>query len=181
MHICSSNELQAPACCRSFQIRNKSSWFCGSDLRLCRFQKLYRWDGWGLMLRLLSAPPGFNWWIYFAPVFKRWFIDKYGAFHANQTSMLPNPLHNWWRDWYSKTSLSPQAIFLLTVPRRCLFSGSFSLFVFFFVFANTRCLFVATLWSPVGEELTSWLSWMWWCLVLLSLSCSVSLVRCGTW
>ena len=131
MHICSSNELQAPACCRSFQIRNKSSWFCGSDLRLCRFQKLYRWDGWGLMLRLLSAPPGFNWWIYFAPVFKRWFIDKYGAFHANQTSMLPNPLHNWWRDWYSKTSLSPQAIFLLTVPRRCLFSGSFSLFFFF--------------------------------------------------
>ena len=24
---------------------------------------------------------------------------------------------------------------------------------FLFVFANTRCLFVATLWSPVGEEL----------------------------
>ena len=26
--------------------------------------------------------------------------------------------------------------------------------LFKFVFANTRCLFVATLWSPVGEELT---------------------------
>ena len=25
-------------------------------------------DGWGLMLRLLSVPQGFNGWIYFAPV-----------------------------------------------------------------------------------------------------------------
>ena len=34
----------------------------------------------------------------------------------------------------------------------------FRYLLFLFVFANTRCLFVATLWSPVGEELTSWLS-----------------------
>ena len=34
----------------------------------------------------------------------------------------------------------------------------FSLFVFLFAFANTRCLFVATLLSPVGEELSSLLS-----------------------
>ena len=70
-------------------------------------------------------------------------MDKYGAFHANQTSMCPNPLHNQWRGWYRKTSLSHQAIFLLTDPRRCFFCGSYSLFLF--VFANTRCLFVATL------------------------------------
>ena len=29
----------------------------------------------------------------------------------------------------------------------------FRYLLFLFVFANTRCLFVATLWSPVGEEL----------------------------
>ena len=32
--------------------------------------------------------------------------------------------------------------------------------LFLFVFANARCLFVATLFSPVGEELTSWPSGM---------------------
>ena len=53
--------------------------------------------------------------------------------------------------------------------------------LFLFVFANTRCLLVATLWSPVGEELMPWLSWMWWCFVFLSLSYWVSWVRCGTW
>ena len=31
----------------------------------------------------------------------------------------------------------------------------FRYLLFLFVFANTRCLFVATLCSPVGEELTS--------------------------
>ena len=31
----------------------------------------------------------------------------------------------------------------------------FRYLLFMFVFANSRCLFVATLWSPVGEELTS--------------------------
>ena len=30
----------------------------------------------------------------------------------------------------------------------------FPYLLFLFVFANTRCLFVATLWSSVGEELT---------------------------
>ena len=34
----------------------------------------------------------------------------------------------------------------------------FRYLLFLFVFANNRCLFLATLWSPVGEELTSWLS-----------------------
>ena len=29
---------------------------------------IYEWYGWGLMLRLLSGPSGFNCWIYFAPV-----------------------------------------------------------------------------------------------------------------
>ena len=30
----------------------------------------------------------------------------------------------------------------------------FRCLLFLFVFANFRCLFVATLWSPVGEKLT---------------------------
>ena len=34
----------------------------------------------------------------------------------------------------------------------------FRYLLFLFVFANIRCLFVATLCSPVGEELTSLLS-----------------------
>ena len=31
----------------------------------------------------------------------------------------------------------------------------FRYLLFVFVFANTRCMFVAALWLPVGEELTS--------------------------
>ena len=38
-------------------------------------------------------------------------MDKLGTFHANKTSMCLDPLHNEWRGWYRKTSLSPQAIF----------------------------------------------------------------------
>ena len=39
-----------------------------------------------------------------------------------------------------------------------LFVNLFRYLLFLFAFANNRCLFVATLWSSVGEELTSWLS-----------------------
>ena len=50
------------------------------------------------------------------------------------------------------------------------FVDLFRYLLFLFVFANTRCLFVATLWSPVGEGLSSLLSWMRCCLMFLSLS-----------
>ena len=70
---------------------------------------IYWWDGRGLMLWLLSGPPGFTCWISFAPVFSfiycwvlifalypyiSWFIcyrrrciDKLGVFYANQASI----------------------------------------------------------------------------------------------
>ena len=35
------------------------------------------------------------------------------------------------------------------------FVDLFRCLLFLFVFANTRCMFVATLWSPLAEELTS--------------------------
>ena len=72
-------------------------------------------------------------------------MDKYGAFHANQTSMCLNPRHNYSVGWYLKTSLSTRDLLLIF----------FRYLLFLFVYANTRCLFVATLWSPVREELTS--------------------------
>ena len=58
----------------------------------------------------------------------------------------------------TSTSLSPPVNFLLTVPRRCFFCGSFLLFEC--VFAILSCLFLAALLSPVGKVLTSWLSCM---------------------
>ena len=50
-------------------------------------------------------------------------------------------------------------IFLLTVPRRCYFCGSFMLFLSCFVMFHAR-LFVDALWSPAGKRLTSWLSFV---------------------
>ena len=49
-----------------------------------------------------------------------------------------------------------------------------------FVFVFARAPFVTALWSPVQEGLTSWRSCTWCFLVFLSLSHSVSWVRCGT-
>ena len=49
-------------------------------------------------------------------------------------------------------------IFLLTVPRRCFFCGSFMLFLSGFVML--LCTSVDALWSPAGKRLTSWLSFV---------------------
>ena len=57
----------------------------------------------------------------------------------------------------------------------------FRYLLFLFVFANTRCMFGATLWSPVGgrtDLLAALLNVM--VSYFLSLSYSVSWVRCGT-
>ena len=51
--------------------------------------------------------------------------------------------------------LSAPVIFLLTVPRRCFFCGSFLLFVFRVILS---CMFHTALWSPAGKGLTSWFS-----------------------
>ena len=68
-------------------------------------------------------------------------------------------------------------IFLLTVPRGCLFCGSFMLFLSCFVMFHAR-LFVGALWSPAWKGLTSWLSFvMSFCgVVTFPL---VSWVKCG--
>ena len=50
-----------------------------------------------------------------------------------------------------------------------------------FMYVILSCLLIAALWSPAGKGLTSWLSFMWCFIVLLSLSSVVSYVRCGTW
>ena len=47
-------------------------------------------------------------------------------------------------------------IFLMTVPRRCFFCGSFMLFMSCFVCFHAR-LFVDALWPPAGKVLISWL------------------------
>ena len=74
----------------------------------------------------------------------------------------------------------PVKVFLLTVPRRCFFCGSFCYLCF--VLIVFCCLFIAVLWSPAGRALTSWLSWRMWCLIVfLSLSHVMSWVRCGAW
>ena len=65
----------------------------------------------------------------------------------------------------------PRVSFLLTVPGWCFFCGSYLL-------CHTAMSISRSL---VGKGLTSWLSCMWCFLVVLSLSHTVSFVRCGTW
>ena len=80
---------------------------------LWQFRLIYWWGGRGLMLWLVSGPPGFSCWVsllrnsvlftvesisllylLFISWFIcswRWCIDKLGVFHANQTSMCLDP------------------------------------------------------------------------------------------
>ena len=59
--------------------------------------------------------------------------------------------------------ISSLVIYLLTVPRRCYFCGSY----FVIYVSCLYCLFLAALWSPDGKELTSWLS----CVLCLLVFC----------
>ena len=56
-------------------------------------------------------------------------MDKLGILHANQASMCLDLHQSKGRGWYRENSLSPPFFFILTVPRRYFFCGSFS-FVF---------------------------------------------------
>ena len=67
----------------------------------------------------------------------------------------------------------------VTVPRRCFFCGSYSLF-FFSLFHTAMSVF-AVLWSHVGKRLTSWLCCMWLFIVFSSLSHTMFWVRFCTW
>ena len=51
------------------------------------------------------------------------------------------------------------------------------LFLVFFILSR---LFIAALWSPAGEGLTSWLLFVMFDCVILSLFHAVSWVRCGS-
>ena len=68
-------------------------------------------------------------------------------------------------------------IFLLTVPRRYFFCGSFVFLCLLFLMLSS--LFIAALWSPAGKWLTSWLLLVMF-IVFLLLSYVVSWVKCGT-
>ena len=64
-------------------------------------------------------------------------IDKLRIFHANQTAMCLDLYQN-----------LPSSDFLLTVPRRCFFCGSFLLFMGHVYLSYVSCLCVAALRSP---------------------------------
>ena len=81
---------------------------------------------------------------------RRWYIDKSGIFHANQTSMCFDPHQKYGWGWYRQTYLSPPVIFLLTAPRRCFFCGSFLLFLF------CVCLWHTVLSVPCSLVVTCW-------------------------
>ena len=113
------------------------------------------------MLWLLSGLSEFTCWISFAPFFsfiylwvlifalslffiswltcsRRWCIDKFGVFHANQTSMCLDPQR-------CETGFKPSSkIILLTIPRWYFFCGSFMLFLSCVCFAFARaCLLMS--------------------------------------
>ena len=81
------------------------------------------------------------------------FIAVYPSKHHPETSMCHDPHLNWgwgWRRETTKFSLSPPVeIFLLTVPRRCFFCGSFLLFMFCVchAFFSVHCSIVVTCWE----------------------------------
>ena len=78
------------------------------------------------------------------------------------------------RNWFKPAS----DIFLLTVPRRCVFCGSFVGFLCL-VFLMLSSLFFAALWSDEGKGLTSCLLFAMFIVILLP-SHLVSFDRCGT-
>ena len=108
---------------------------------------------------------------------RRCYIDKLGIFYVTLTSMCLDPRQKQGWNRYRQTCLSPPVFFLPTVPRQCLFGGSFLLFDLVIL----SCLFVAALWSTAGKGLTSWLSFVWCFLVFCHFPIMVSWVRCGTW
>ena len=79
-----------------------------------------------------------------------------------QTKHLCVLIHIWTKsevdaplNWFTSSS----KIFLLTVPRRCFFGGSFCYFCLVFVMLSCASVIIA-MWSPVGKGLTSWSSFV---------------------
>ena len=153
------------------------------------------------MLWLLSGSPGFTvgfffwsgiqfisfWDLFFAFLYLNLYVLgdhallSYGSFM--QTKHLCVLIHIWTKgevsaswNWFKPSS----KIFLLTVPMRCFFCGSYMLFLSCFCYAFvhvcllTPCGHLLIKGWPLGSRLS--------CLIVkLSLSHVVSLVRCGAW
>ena len=83
---------------------------------------------------------------------------------------------------HRKTDVSPSVkYFLMTVPRRYFFCGSFMFFLSCVCYAFVRvCLFICALWSPAERGLTSWRSFVVYICEFVTIPL-VSWVRCGTW
>ena len=100
----------------------------------------------------------------------------------------------WYLSWRRETGLSPPVkYFLLTVPRRYFFCGSFALFMT--CVCHAFALFITALWSPAGKGLTSWLLFVmsncdlvtfpcgilgqvWYLIVLIPDLCRISYFDC---
>ena len=76
-----------------------------------------------------------------------------------------DPHQNLVWDWYHKACLS-LPVFFTDRSKGVLFYGSFFLYLcVMFLFVMLSCLFLAALWSPAVNGLTSWLSCV-WCVIL---------------
>ena len=85
----------------------------------------------------------------FTPAF-----SKYSAFSTSVHCPVRLFAFEMYLKWYHKTCFSPPVkIFLLTVPRWCIFVDPFCCLCFLFVM-------LSCLWSPAGKGLTSWLPCM---------------------
>ena len=78
-----------------------------------------------------------------------------------------------------KQVLSPLVKYLMTVPRRYFFCGSFMFSYVLCLLCLCERLFICTLWSPAGKGLTCWLSFVESNCELVTFPL-VSWVRCGT-
>ena len=74
----------------------------------------------------------------------------------------------------------PPVFFVLIIPRQCFSCGSSLLFMFLVGCCYIFCLFLATLWSPAGKGLASWLTVCDVFLCFCHFFFMVSQVSCGT-
>ena len=103
-----------------------------------------------------------------------------GSFIWNKHLFVLIHIRNKRWGWYYKTRSSLQwKYFYWRFKGNATFLDLFCYLCFMYIMFS--CLIFATLWSPAGKGLPSWLSCMWCLLVFGSLSHVESVVRCCTW
>ena len=140
-------------------------------------------------------------WISFAPVFSSmyWWVLIFPLSHFyTLIHVFWELMHVWVRGLSSKPNtyvpsskseqrmrlapwnrLKPSSkIFLLTVPRRYFFCGSF---VFCLLIVRLSRLFIAAFWSPAGKGLTSWLLFVMFKCVFVLFPCGIVLDCIDSW